>query len=325
VDLDGGRARVSTGPGHHDPEPGPCRRTRSSRPMPATSAVGCSRLVLRRRARSSARRPPDGFGASRPRWQRRSPRRGGRSLPRRRRGRRDCRSRELETADSPRRPPGRADVRRTTATAHPGPPVQRGPDPWQPDLGPVDWVRVGEGYGAVGARVDRDDAFEPALRAPWPRHADGASLVVDRRGSPWTDGDAASEADAGPASSPGPGAEPELRGGAISEPRGWEAEPAPEPDAEPSRSPSPSPSPRLRAEPESATEPEPERSRSRSPRLRPSPSQPRSRSPRLRSSLPPGLSLHGARAEAEPISSPILRPSPSLPRSQSRSRARARA
>ena len=43
--------------------------------------------------------------------------------------------------------------------------VQRGLAPVATDLGPVDWVRVGEGYGAVGVRVDRDDAFEPALRA----------------------------------------------------------------------------------------------------------------------------------------------------------------
>jgi len=59
--------------------------------------------------------------------------------------------------------------------------VRRGFEPVATDLGPVDWVRVAEGYGANGARIDRDDAFEPALRAalaaarPTVLH-----LVVDR-------------------------------------------------------------------------------------------------------------------------------------------------
>jgi len=137
--------------------------------------------------------------------------------------------------------------------------VQRGLTPVATDLGPVDWVRVAEGYGAAGARVDRDDAFEPALRAalaasrPTVLH-----LVVDRR---WISvdriGDAASEADAGPAFESWPGAEPELEAEPISEPEaGWEAEPAPEPDAEPISE--PEPEPEASAEPESATEPEPE-------------------------------------------------------------------
>jgi hypothetical protein len=120
------------------------------------------------------------------------------------------------------------------------------------DLGPVDWVRVGEGYGAAGARVDRDDAFEPALRAalaasrPTVLH-----LVVDRR---WISvdriGDAVSEADAGPDFESWPGAAPELETEPISEPEpGWEAEaePAPEPEPEPA----------TEAEAESAAEPEP--------------------------------------------------------------------
>ncbi len=76
--------------------------------------------------------------------------------------------------------------------------VQRGLAPVATDLGPVDWVRVGEGYGAVGVRVERDDEFEPALRTalaasrPTVLH-----LVVDRR---WVSvdriGDAVSEPDA---------------------------------------------------------------------------------------------------------------------------------
>jgi hypothetical protein len=139
--------------------------------------------------------------------------------------------------------------------------VQRGLTPVATDLGPVDWVRVGEGYGAVGARVDRDDAFEPALRAalaasrPTVLH-----LVVDRR---WISvdriGDAVSEADSGPAFESWPGAEPELEAEPISEPEpGWEAEPAPELEAEPISE--PEPEPEASAEPESATEPEPEAS-----------------------------------------------------------------
>jgi TPP-dependent trihydroxycyclohexane-1,2-dione (THcHDO) dehydratase len=59
--------------------------------------------------------------------------------------------------------------------------VRGGFEPVATDLGPVDWVRVAEGYGALGARIDQDEAFEPALRAalaaarPTVLH-----LVVDR-------------------------------------------------------------------------------------------------------------------------------------------------
>jgi hypothetical protein len=149
--------------------------------------------------------------------------------------------------------------------------VQRGLTPVATDLGPVDWVRVGEGYGAAGARVDRDDAFEPALRAalaasrPTVLH-----LVVDRR---WISvdriGDAVSEADAGPDFESWPGAAPELETEPISEPEpGWEAEaepalepePATEAEAESAAEPEPVAMAELEASPEaeSATEPEPE-------------------------------------------------------------------
>ena len=43
--------------------------------------------------------------------------------------------------------------------------VQQGFAPVATDLGPVDWVRVAEGFGALGSRIERDDDFEPALRA----------------------------------------------------------------------------------------------------------------------------------------------------------------
>jgi hypothetical protein len=76
-------------------------------------------------------------------------------------------------------------------------------------------------------------------------------LVVDRR---WISvdriGDAASEADAGPAFESWPGAEPELEAEPISEP-----EPEPEASAEPESA--TEPEPEASAEPESATEPEP--------------------------------------------------------------------
>ena len=141
--------------------------------------------------------------------------------------------------------------------------VQRGLTPVATDLGPVDWVRVAEGYGAAGARVDRDDAFEPALRAalaasrPTVLH-----LVVDRR---WVSvdriGDAVVEPDAGPAFEPWPDAEPELDAEPIAEPEpGWaaEAEKAPEPEPEPAADPGPAAEPERAemAEPEAAMEPE---------------------------------------------------------------------
>ncbi|MDR3544557.1 MAG: thiamine pyrophosphate-binding protein [Candidatus Limnocylindrales bacterium] len=141
--------------------------------------------------------------------------------------------------------------------------VQRGLTPVATDLGPVDWVRVAEGYGAAGARVDRDDAFEPALRAalaasrPTVLH-----LVVDRR---WVSvdriGEAVVEPDAGPAFEPCPDAEPELDAEPIAEPEPeWaaETEAAPEPEPEPAADPGPAAEaePAEMAEPEAAMEPE---------------------------------------------------------------------
>jgi acetolactate synthase-1/2/3 large subunit len=40
----------------------------------------------------------------------------------------------------------------------------RGGEPWATDLGPVDFTAVARACGARGARVETDDAFEPALR-----------------------------------------------------------------------------------------------------------------------------------------------------------------
>jgi hypothetical protein len=60
--------------------------------------------------------------------------------------------------------------------------VRRGLAPVGTDLGPVDWAKVAEGFGAIGVHVDRDDEFEAALRAalaatlPTVLH-----LVLDRR------------------------------------------------------------------------------------------------------------------------------------------------
>jgi hypothetical protein len=144
--------------------------------------------------------------------------------------------------------------------------VQRGLTPVATDLGPVDWVRVGEGYGAAGARVDRDDAFEPALRAalaasrPTVLH-----LVVDRR---WVSvdriGDAVSEADADPAFESWPGAAPDFEAEPIAEPEpewGAEAEAAPELEVESAAEPEPEaiaePEAPAEIEPEAAPEPEP--------------------------------------------------------------------
>jgi acetolactate synthase-1/2/3 large subunit len=60
--------------------------------------------------------------------------------------------------------------------------VRRGLEPVATDLGPVDWVRVAEGYGAFGARIDEDDAFEPALRVALAAERPTVlHLVVDRR------------------------------------------------------------------------------------------------------------------------------------------------
>jgi hypothetical protein len=112
--------------------------------------------------------------------------------------------------------------------------------------------------------VDRDDAFEPALRAalaasrPTVLH-----LVVDRR---WISvdriGEAVSEPDAGPAFESWPGAEPVLEAEPISEPEaGWEAEAEPateaEPEPEPEAEPATEAEPAAEPEAEPAAEPEP--------------------------------------------------------------------
>ena len=106
--------------------------------------------------------------------------------------------------------------------------VQLGLAPVATDLGPVDWVRVAEGFGALGARVEDDDAFEPALRAalaatrPTVLH-----LVVDRR---WVSVDQIADAESAngqrppepeaasePDGAPGLEASSELRGAHESE------------------------------------------------------------------------------------------------------------
>jgi hypothetical protein len=60
--------------------------------------------------------------------------------------------------------------------------VRRGFAPVGTDLGPVDWARVAEGFGALGARVEIDDEFEPALRAALSATVPTViHLVLDRR------------------------------------------------------------------------------------------------------------------------------------------------
>ena len=60
--------------------------------------------------------------------------------------------------------------------------VERGFAPVATDLGPVDWARVAEGFGARGIRVERDDDLEPALRAALAAQLPTVlHLVVDRR------------------------------------------------------------------------------------------------------------------------------------------------
>ncbi len=111
--------------------------------------------------------------------------------------------------------------------------ARRGLAPVATDLGPVDWAMVAEGYGALGIRVETDEAFEPALRAALAsRRPALLHLVVDRR---WVSVDQLDE------DAPAVAAEPE-------------PEPAPEPAAEPE--PAADAEPKL--EPEQAAEPEPE-------------------------------------------------------------------
>jgi acetolactate synthase-1/2/3 large subunit len=113
--------------------------------------------------------------------------------------------------------------------------VQRGFAPVATDLGPVDWVRVAEGFGALGVRIERDEDFEPAVRAalaaslPTVLH-----LVVDRR---WVSVDRI--ADAGPAIVPVP-PEPEPTPGSEAAPEpeaAIDSDAAPGPEAAPDRPP----------------------------------------------------------------------------------------
>jgi acetolactate synthase-1/2/3 large subunit len=155
--------------------------------------------------------------------------------------------------------------------------VRRGLAPVATDLGPVDWVRVAEGFGALGARIERDDELEPALRAalsaalPTVLH-----LVLDRR---WASVDrfgdvepvvlpAASEPEpeaepkAGtepaavlePVIEPGPAVESESEPELAPETRPDGAESAAEPEIEPE--PAPEPAPTVEPEPETAPEPD---------------------------------------------------------------------
>ncbi len=125
--------------------------------------------------------------------------------------------------------------------------VRRGLAPLATDLGPVDWVRVAEGYGALGARIEQDDAFEPALRAalaadrPTVLH-----LVVDRR---WVSVDRIADAEPAivarpsepePDATPDPHAAPEAE--VTPEPEAViDSAVTPEPDAVPEPEPTPEP------------------------------------------------------------------------------------
>ncbi len=144
--------------------------------------------------------------------------------------------------------------------------VRHGFTPVATDLGPVDWVRVAKGYGALGARIERDDEFEPALRAalaaalPTVLH-----LVVDRR---WVSVDRI--ADAGPAIVPAP-QEPEPTPEPEPEPA---PEAAPELEATPEAKPEPEPAPELEATPEPELAPEPDAEPESEPVLEPEPETP---------------------------------------------------
>jgi len=99
--------------------------------------------------------------------------------------------------------------------------VRRGFDPVATDLGPVDWAMVAEGYGAIGVRVESDDAFEPALRAALAsRRPTVLHLVVDRR---WVSVDRLDDAPPAVVDEAVPESEPD-------EPAG---EPEPEPEETP--------------------------------------------------------------------------------------------
>jgi acetolactate synthase-1/2/3 large subunit len=112
--------------------------------------------------------------------------------------------------------------------------VRRGLAPTGTDLGPVDWAKVAEGFGALGVRVERDDDFEAALRAalsatlPTVLH-----LVLDRR---WASVDRVGDAvpadlrtavEPEPELGPALGLEPEADEPAEAEPEPAEAESGP--------------------------------------------------------------------------------------------------
>ena len=125
--------------------------------------------------------------------------------------------------------------------------VRRGFAPVATDLGPVDWVRVAEGFGALGARVERDDEFEAALRAalaaslPTVLH-----LLVDRR---WVSVDRTADAEA--VIDTEPELEPESEHELVLAP-----EAAPEPEAESDTTPEPEAAPEPEAESDTTPEPE---------------------------------------------------------------------
>jgi len=123
--------------------------------------------------------------------------------------------------------------------------VRRGLDPIATDLGPVDWAMVAEGYGAIGVRVETDEAFEPALRAALAsRRPTVLHLVVDRR---WVSVDRLDDTPPAVADDAVPEPAPEL-----------ELQPAaePEPELEPAADAEPEPAPDPDAVPEPELEPE---------------------------------------------------------------------
>lgn len=152
--------------------------------------------------------------------------------------------------------------------------VQRGLTPVATDLGPVDWVRVAEGFGALGARVERDDAFEPALRdALAAARPTVLHLVVDRG---WVSVDRIAgaapaivpvppepeqapepEAMAEPEAAPAPEPEAVIEPGAAMDPEAQPEVPGPasEPEAGSDGGPAPEPEPVLEPAPDTAPEP----------------------------------------------------------------------
>ncbi len=110
--------------------------------------------------------------------------------------------------------------------------VRRGLAPIATELGAVDWAAIAAGFGAVGVRIDTDDAFEPALRAALAsRQPTVLHLIVDRR---WVSVDrladqTAEEVDEEPGEEPAPADAP----GTEEPDAGGAAGPSPEPEAEP--------------------------------------------------------------------------------------------